>query len=113
MDALSEANSTFALTLLKKLGEDNSRNVFFSPLSISSALAMVLMGARGNTAAQMSQVRSGSWFWVVKDAVSLANEPESAVQIPEALLDRQASLPHLPGPGACHPVSLWLVAWGS
>ncbi|CAI9169038.1 unnamed protein product [Rangifer tarandus platyrhynchus] len=58
MDALSEANGTFALTLLKKLGEDNSRNVFFSPLSISSALAMVLMGARGNTAAQMSQMLS-------------------------------------------------------
>ena len=64
MDALSEATGTFALTLLKKLGEDNSKNVFFSPLSISSALAMVLMGARGNTAAQMSQVRSGSRFWV-------------------------------------------------
>ncbi|XP_043305953.1 serpin B6-like [Cervus canadensis] len=58
MDALSEANGTFALTLLKKLGEDNSKNVFFSPLSISSALAMVLMGARGNTAAQMSQTLS-------------------------------------------------------
>ncbi|KAB0338158.1 hypothetical protein FD754_024773, partial [Muntiacus muntjak] len=55
MDALSEANGTFALTLLKKLGEDNSKNVFISPLSISSALAMVLMGARGNTAAQISQ----------------------------------------------------------
>uniref|UniRef100_A0A8C6CPA6 Serpin domain-containing protein n=1 Tax=Moschus moschiferus TaxID=68415 RepID=A0A8C6CPA6_MOSMO len=59
MDALSEANGTFALTLLKKLGEDNSNNVFISPLSISSALAMVLVGARGNTAAQMCQVRSG------------------------------------------------------
>ncbi|CAI9149011.1 unnamed protein product [Rangifer tarandus platyrhynchus] len=58
MDALSKANSTFALTLLKKLGEDNSKNVFISPLSISSALAMVLMGARGNTAAQMSQTLS-------------------------------------------------------
>ena len=79
MDALSEANGTFALTLLKKLGEDNSRNVFFSPLSISSALAMVLMGARGNTEAQMSQVRSGSRFWVPTDAVSLADELESVV----------------------------------
>ncbi|XP_010851318.1 PREDICTED: serpin B6, partial [Bison bison bison] len=55
MDALSEANGTFALTLLKKLGEGSSENVFISPLSISSALAMVLMGARGNTAAQMCQ----------------------------------------------------------
>uniref|UniRef100_A0A8C6FFJ3 Serpin domain-containing protein n=1 Tax=Moschus moschiferus TaxID=68415 RepID=A0A8C6FFJ3_MOSMO len=59
MDALSEANGTFALTLLKKLGEDNSNNVFISPLSISSALAMVLVGARGNTAAQMCQSSVG------------------------------------------------------
>ena len=106
MDALSEANSTFALTLLKKLGEDNSKNVFFSPLSISSALAMVLMGARGNTEAQMSQVRSGSRFWVPTDAVSLADEPESAVRIPEALLDRQALSPSAPSLGLPASVSL-------
>lgn len=57
MDDLGEANGTFAINLLKMLGEkDNSRNVFFSPLSISSALAMVFMGAKGDTAAQMSQV---------------------------------------------------------
>ncbi|XP_055262521.1 serpin B6-like isoform X2 [Moschus berezovskii] len=58
MDALSEANGTFALTLLKKLGEDNSNNVFISPLSISSALAMVLVGTMDNTAAQMCQMLS-------------------------------------------------------
>ncbi|XP_053524141.1 serpin B6-like, partial [Artibeus jamaicensis] len=58
MDALSEANGTFALNLLRKLGEDNSKNVFFSPMSISSALAMVLLGAKGNTAAQMVQALS-------------------------------------------------------
>uniref|UniRef100_A0A8C9DVB6 Serpin B6 n=1 Tax=Prolemur simus TaxID=1328070 RepID=A0A8C9DVB6_PROSS len=55
MDALSEANGTFALNLLKTLGEDGSKNVFFSPMSISSALAMVSMGAKGNTATQMTQ----------------------------------------------------------
>ncbi|XP_045353541.1 serpin B6 isoform X2 [Leopardus geoffroyi] len=58
MDTLSEANGTFALSLLKKLGEDNSKNVFFSPMSISSALSMVFMGAKGNTAAQMAQALS-------------------------------------------------------
>ncbi|XP_004700028.1 serpin B6 [Echinops telfairi] len=58
MDTISEANSTFALSLLQKLGENNSRNVFFSPMSISSALAMVWMGAKGNTAIQMSQALS-------------------------------------------------------
>ncbi|XP_011385648.1 serpin B6 [Pteropus vampyrus] len=58
MDTLSEANGTFALKLLKKLGEDNAKNVFFSPVSLSSALAMVFMGAKGNTAAQMAQALS-------------------------------------------------------
>uniref|UniRef100_A0A3Q2CFP8 Leukocyte elastase inhibitor n=1 Tax=Cyprinodon variegatus TaxID=28743 RepID=A0A3Q2CFP8_CYPVA len=53
---LTTANTTFSLALLKKLSEDNSTsNVFFSPFSISSALAMVMLGARGNTATQMSE----------------------------------------------------------
>jgi hypothetical protein len=57
MDDLCEANGSFAIRLLKILGEeDKSQNVFFCPLSISSALAMVFMGAKGNTASQMSQV---------------------------------------------------------
>ena len=56
MDPLREANGTFALNLLKILGEDSSKNVFFSPMSISSSLAMVFMGAKGNTASQMAQV---------------------------------------------------------
>ncbi|XP_008067684.1 serpin B9 [Carlito syrichta] len=59
METLSEANGTFAIHLLKILCQDNpSRNVFYSPVSISSALAMVLLGAKGNTAAQMAQVLS-------------------------------------------------------
>lgn len=57
MDELCEANGTFAINLLKMLGEkDNSQNVFVSPLSISATLALVSMGARGDTATQMSQV---------------------------------------------------------
>ena len=55
---LSKANTTFALALLKKLSEvSKTGNVFYSPFSISSALAMVMLGARGNTAAQMSEVQ--------------------------------------------------------
>ncbi|XP_020036037.2 serpin B6-like [Castor canadensis] len=60
MDALSEANGTFALNLLKKLGGNNLKNIFFSPLSVSSALAMVYMGAKGSTAAQIVQTLSFS-----------------------------------------------------
>ncbi|XP_052585519.1 serpin B6 isoform X1 [Peromyscus californicus insignis] len=58
MDPLREANGTFALNLLKILGEDSSKNVFFSPMSISSALAMVFMGAKGDTASQMIKALS-------------------------------------------------------
>ncbi|XP_028618996.1 serpin B6 isoform X3 [Grammomys surdaster] len=58
MDPLLEANATFALHLLKLLGEDSSKNVFFSPTSLSSALAMVFLGARGTTASQMIQTLS-------------------------------------------------------
>ncbi|XP_045919349.1 leukocyte elastase inhibitor-like isoform X1 [Micropterus dolomieu] len=53
---LSKANTTFSLALFKKLSDDDkTANVFFSPFSISSALAMVMLGARGNTAKQMSE----------------------------------------------------------
>ncbi|EDL98339.1 rCG44069 [Rattus norvegicus] len=58
MDPLLEANGTFAFNLLKTLGEDSSKNVLFSPLSISSGLAMVFMGAKGTTAHQMIQALS-------------------------------------------------------
>ncbi|XP_067253689.1 leukocyte elastase inhibitor-like isoform X2 [Chanodichthys erythropterus] len=57
MEALSAANTQFSLNLFKKISKENaSGNVFYSPVSISSALAMVSLGARGNTAAQMIQV---------------------------------------------------------
>uniref|UniRef100_A0A668B012 Serpin B6 n=1 Tax=Myripristis murdjan TaxID=586833 RepID=A0A668B012_9TELE len=56
---LSEANTAFCLALFKQLDEDKkSSNIFYSPLSISSALAMVMLGARANTATQMSEVHT-------------------------------------------------------
>ncbi|XP_063779105.1 serpin B6-like isoform X1 [Pseudophryne corroboree] len=56
MGSLSDANGSFAMDLFKMLTGNNKSNVFFSPISISSALAMVLLGAKGQTAAQMSKV---------------------------------------------------------
>ncbi|KAM4543870.1 leukocyte elastase inhibitor A-like isoform 1-T2 [Fundulus diaphanus] len=54
--SLSKANTTFSLALLRKLSEDNkTANIFFSPFSISSALAMLMLGAKGNTATQISE----------------------------------------------------------
>ncbi|KAJ8010502.1 hypothetical protein DPEC_G00075760 [Dallia pectoralis] len=57
MESLSLANTNFSVDLFKKITEkDKTGNVFYSPLSVSSALAMVYLGARGNTATQMSEV---------------------------------------------------------
>ncbi|XP_074478835.1 leukocyte elastase inhibitor-like [Sebastes fasciatus] len=53
----TKANTTFSLALFKKLSdEDKTANIFYSPFSISSALAMVMLGTRGSTATQMSEV---------------------------------------------------------
>ncbi|XP_040895950.1 leukocyte elastase inhibitor isoform X1 [Toxotes jaculatrix] len=61
MAAISSSNTLFALELLRTLSQANpTGNIFVSPLSISSALAMVYLGARGNTAAQMAQALSFS-----------------------------------------------------
>ncbi|XP_054577541.1 leukocyte elastase inhibitor-like [Eptesicus fuscus] len=56
MEQLSLANTRFAVDLFRTLKDNNpSGNIFISPISISSALAMVFLGARGTTAAQMSK----------------------------------------------------------
>uniref|UniRef100_H0W557 Serpin domain-containing protein n=1 Tax=Cavia porcellus TaxID=10141 RepID=H0W557_CAVPO len=50
------ASGAFAIHLRKLLGQDcPEHNVFCSPVSTSSALAMVLLGAKGSTVAQMVQ----------------------------------------------------------
>ncbi|KAI9519557.1 hypothetical protein NQZ68_027738 [Dissostichus eleginoides] len=54
---ISKANTTFALDLFKKLSDaDKTANIFYAPISISSALAMVMLGTGGNTSTQMSEV---------------------------------------------------------
>jgi len=50
-----EGNTAFALDLYGNLKEKEG-NLFFSPYSISTALAMTYAGARGNTEKQMSEV---------------------------------------------------------
>ncbi|XP_061179384.1 serpin B8-like [Saccostrea echinata] len=51
--AFSRSNSGFMLSLLKQLPSQS--NIFYSPFSISTALAMVHMGARTDTLKEMSQ----------------------------------------------------------
>ncbi|NXD35421.1 ILEU inhibitor, partial [Copsychus sechellarum] len=66
MENLSKANTRFALDLLRRFSETNpTGNVFFSPVSISAALAMVLLGAKGNTEAQMLKVSKIKWSLIL------------------------------------------------
>ena len=51
------ANGDFAVDLYRQLAKENEgKNLFFSPYSMSSALAITAEGARGETAAQMGKV---------------------------------------------------------
>lgn len=52
--AVAEGNRRFALDLYAKLRTEQAGNLFFSPSSLSTALAMTYGGARGETASQMA-----------------------------------------------------------
>ena len=55
VQSLAAGNAAFALNLYAQVAT-NSGNIFFSPYSISTCMAMIYAGVRGNTEAQMSQV---------------------------------------------------------
>jgi len=77
--ALAQGNNAFALDLYAELkGEDG--NLFFSPFSISTALAMTYAGARGETAAQM------------KKTLHLPDDPHAAFKAFDEDLMRRADL---------------------
>ncbi|GAK58509.1 proteinase inhibitor I4, serpin [Candidatus Vecturithrix granuli] len=68
VDQLVEGNNRFALQLYQKLRTPDG-NLFFSPYSISSAIAMTYAGARGETATQMAETFH---FQLEQDALHLA-----------------------------------------
>ena len=50
------ANNKFAFELYSKLNKAEDKNMFYSPYSISAALAMTYEGAKGQTASEMKSV---------------------------------------------------------
>ncbi|XP_010183745.1 PREDICTED: heterochromatin-associated protein MENT-like, partial [Mesitornis unicolor] len=57
MESLSASTNSFTLDLYQKLNETSKgQNIFFSPWSIATTLAMVYLGAKGDTASQMAKV---------------------------------------------------------
>lgn len=51
-----DANNQFAFDLYSELNQDGSGNIFYSPYSVSAALAMAYEGAKGQTADEMKSV---------------------------------------------------------
>ncbi|KAM7176602.1 serpin B5 [Macrochelys suwanniensis] len=101
MGSISQAITEMGLDLYNELNKNASnKNIFFSPMSISAGLVMVLLGARGNTANQMQIVLH------LNRAAGSANlgtgpVPESGTTEaePEHLNERQYhQLPHFPKP---------------
>ncbi|XP_065523565.1 ovalbumin-related protein Y-like isoform X1 [Lathamus discolor] len=70
MGSISEANAEFAFDVFKELKVHHvNNNIFYSPLSVFSALAMVYLGARGNTQSQMEKVLHFDNITGVGDAI--------------------------------------------
>ena len=65
--ALVSGNNTFAFNLYQQLTKGNNGNMFYSPYSISTALAMTYAGANGDTATQMSK---GAGFHAAAGAIT-------------------------------------------
>jgi serpin B len=55
LTGISENNNTFAFKLYRELHGHTNENMFYSPFSISTALAMTFAGARNETALQISK----------------------------------------------------------
>ncbi len=56
VQAVVNANTQFAVNLYARLRRSSTGNLFFSPASLSTSLAMTWAGAKGETAEQMARV---------------------------------------------------------
>jgi serpin B len=75
--AVVDGNNQFALALYQKLrGGDG--NLFFSPYSVSTALAMTYAGARGETERQMAEAMWYPTSGQVLEKLSIAGKPMTA-----------------------------------
>ncbi|NXP46117.1 SPB10 protein, partial [Heliornis fulica] len=73
MEVVSTAVGQFTIELFNKLNETyRAKNIFFSPWSISSALSLTYLGAKGNTATEMAKVLHFTQAAGMEDSSSVA-----------------------------------------
>lgn len=64
MGSISRMITEFCLDLYNKVNRTTEcQNIVFSPLSISTSLGLILLGARNNTATQIENVSTAEMFW--------------------------------------------------
>ena len=80
---VAQGNNAFAVGLYQQL-QGGEGNLFFSPYSISTALAMTYAGARGRTQDQMAQTLCYPTTAEVVQKLGLAGEPLTQEQFAEA-----------------------------
>ncbi|XP_062473729.1 serpin B12-like isoform X1 [Pezoporus occidentalis] len=89
MGSISRPVTEFCLDLYNKLNRNaENTNIVFSPMSISVALALVHLGARNNTAAQIEEVLHAR---KATGRTSLGSDRESVETEPEGRQERQLS----------------------
>uniref|UniRef100_A0AAA9T5D5 Serpin domain-containing protein n=1 Tax=Bos taurus TaxID=9913 RepID=A0AAA9T5D5_BOVIN len=97
MDSLSVANAQFCFDVFKEISCDHTiENVLLSPLSLLSALAVVLFGARGNSASQMEKCEDTAVHSLIQAILSeISKSSHSQVHMASGLFAEKAH-PFLP-----------------
>lgn len=92
--AVIEGNNRFALDLYDQLAKDEDGNLFISPFSVSTALAMTYAGADGDTEAQMADVLHlpmpedklhATYNYLLKDLNRRVEDSDSELRVANAL----------------------------
>ncbi|NWT51285.1 A1AT protein, partial [Erythrocercus mccallii] len=86
---LAPSNADFAFKLYKQISDEVGDNIFFSPLSISTAFAMLSLGARSNTrrelykglAFNVTQMEEQEIHEGFQRTLQLLNDPNREVQL--------------------------------
>lgn len=100
MDALQLANSAFAVELFKQLcDKEQTGNVLFSPICLSTSLSLAQVGAKGDTESEIGQVRPSSspsqpypvsfWFFDCRVVEHMKKKNETWERFSPELLHQQ------------------------